>query len=139
MQQNFAGASNAMIQLQESAAAGDKLVAELIRNAAEQNADLNSKSASELQTLVTTAAANTLLNGALAAGILGQLRRRPAAVQRRQRRRRRRRPGDQVSGQQQFVERLRLAAVLGFAETRDTITPLLQEAFQQTTQAQGSR
>ena len=52
--------------------AGDAIVLELARQAAAQNADLNSKSASENQVLITTAAAGQLLGGTLAQSILQQ-------------------------------------------------------------------
>ena len=71
MDQNFAAVNASMLQTLESARGGDRAVAELVRNAAAQNSDLNSKAASENQILITTAAANTLLNGALMSGILG--------------------------------------------------------------------
>jgi hypothetical protein len=63
LDQSFASVHEAMGQTLESARAGDRAVAELVRNAAAQNSDLNSKAASENQILITTAAANTLLNG----------------------------------------------------------------------------
>ena len=55
-----------MLQTLESARAGDRLVAELVRTAAQQNADLFAKSAGANQILTQVASANTLLAGLLA-------------------------------------------------------------------------
>ena len=72
MQQGFADGQSLLRQAGIRSNAGDAIVLELSRQAAAQNADLNSKSASENQVLITTAAAGQLLGGSLAQQILQQ-------------------------------------------------------------------
>lgn len=79
MQQGFAD-GQAQIRMQNSRLSeGTGTVLELGRQAAEQNADLNSKAASQIQVLMATSAAKALMNSqgnednsALAAAILAQ-------------------------------------------------------------------
>jgi hypothetical protein len=52
--------------------AGNELITELVRAAAQTNNKLVDVSASQTQTLITTKAADAILNGGLASAILGQ-------------------------------------------------------------------
>lgn len=70
--QGFADGQTAFRQQLVRGEAGNGLVTELLRVSAQQNNDLNSKSASQTQTLITTKAADALLNGGLAMNILNQ-------------------------------------------------------------------
>ncbi len=72
LDQSFADGQNATRERYNTSQEGNNLVRELIRNASAQNEDLNAKAAAQTQILITTKAADALLNGGLANDILAQ-------------------------------------------------------------------